>query len=171
MATEMTASEGPIAPQAPIVEAQQVDAAFASLETSPSVEVRQAVSPPAEMPVSAEPPVGQSNSPERDAAESLRPATIVSALSAEQLSALVARGDALVQMRDLTSARLYFQRAAEAGDGRAALRMGQTFDPALLGRVGIFGVPGDAQQAVYWYRHARDLGDADAARLLEKLKP
>ena len=73
-------------------------------------------------------------------------------------------------MRDLTSARLYFERAAEAGDGRAALRLGETFDPTFLGRAGIRGAQADRQQAVSWYRRARDLGNANAARLLETVE-
>ncbi len=92
------------------------------------------------------------------------------ALAAEELAALVARGEAFVQMRDTASARLYFERAAEAGDGRAALRLGETFDPVFLGRAGIHGAQADRQQAVSWYRRARDLGNADAARLLETVE-
>jgi hypothetical protein len=91
-------------------------------------------------------------------------------LPAEQLAALVARGDGFVQMRDLTSARLYFERAAEAGDGRAALRMGETFDPAFLARAGIRGVQGDRQQAILWYQRARERGEAEATRRLEEIQ-
>lgn len=52
--------------------------------------------------------------------------------SAAEIAALVARGDALVGLGELASARLFYARAAEAGDGRAALRMGATYDPAFL---------------------------------------
>jgi len=83
----------------------------------------------------------------------------------------VARGDVLVSSRDIASARLYYERAAGLGDGRGALRMGETFDPVFLERAGIRGTRGDAQEALSWYRRARDLGDAEADRLLKNLEP
>ena len=82
-------------------------------------------------------------------------------LSAAEIAALVARGDALVSQRDIASARLFYERAAEAGDGWAALRMGATFDPAFLGRAGIPGEASNQQEALSWYRRARGLGRAD----------
>jgi TPR repeat protein len=89
-------------------------------------------------------------------------------LPAEQITALLARGDEFVRMRDIASARLLYERAADAGNGRAALRMGESFDPAFLDRIGIYRMAGDRQLALSWYRRARDLGDAEAAQLLEK---
>jgi hypothetical protein len=90
-------------------------------------------------------------------------------LSATETAGLVARGDAFMRARDVGSARLFYERAAEAGDGRAALRMGQTFDPAFL--VGIRGTEASRRDALSWYRRARDLGDAEAQRMLEKYEP
>ena len=55
-------------------------------------------------------------------------------LSPAEIAVLVARGDAFVGMRDIASARLFYLRAAEAGDGRAAMRMAVTFDPEFLDR-------------------------------------
>ena len=55
-------------------------------------------------------------------------------------------------------------------DSAAALRLGATFDPNFLGRVGVRGNPGDPAQAASWYRRARDLGDAAAAERLKKLE-
>ena len=40
--------------------------------------------------------------------------------------------------------------------GEAAMRMGATFDPAFLDRVGLHA-RGDAAKALSWYRHALDL--------------
>jgi len=82
-------------------------------------------------------------------------------LSAAEIAALVACGDALVSQRDIASARLFYERAVEAGDGWAALRMGATFDPAFLGRAGIPGEASNQQEALSWYRRARGLGRAD----------
>jgi hypothetical protein len=83
--------------------------------------------------------------------------------------ALVTRGDALLGTGDIASARLFYERAADAGDGAAALRLGATFDPNFLGRTGIRGTPSDSGQAAFWYRRARDLGDAAAAERLKSL--
>jgi TPR repeat protein len=83
---------------------------------------------------------------------------------------LLARGDAFMQARDIASARLLYERAADAGNGRAALRMGESFDPAFLGRIGVYRNIGDRLRALSWYRRARDLGDTQAAQLLENLE-
>jgi hypothetical protein len=90
-------------------------------------------------------------------------------LSAADIAALVTRGDAFLSAGDIASARLFYERAADAGDGAAALRLGATFDPNFLGRVGVRGDPGDPARAASWYRRARDLGDAAAAERLKSL--
>jgi hypothetical protein len=91
--------------------------------------------------------------------------------SAAETATLVTRGDAFVSMRDIASARGYYERAAELGNGRGALRMGETFDSVFLDRAGIHGTRGDEQEALSWYRRARGLGDAEADRLLKDLEP
>ena len=91
-------------------------------------------------------------------------------LSATEIAALVTRGDAFLSAGDIASARLFYERAADAGDSAAALRLGATFDPNFLGRVGVRGNPGDPARAASWYRRARDLGDAAAAERLKNLE-
>jgi hypothetical protein len=91
-------------------------------------------------------------------------------LSPTEIAALVARGDAFLSAGDIASARLFYERAAGAGDSAAALRLGATFDPNFLGRAGVRGNPGDPAQAASWYRRARDLGDAAAAERLKNLE-
>jgi hypothetical protein len=92
-------------------------------------------------------------------------------LSSAAIKALMARGDALISTRDLVSARLFYERAADAGDGQAALRLGETYDPAFLMRAQLTGVRGDASLAARWYRRARELGADDAELLLKALTP
>lgn len=92
-------------------------------------------------------------------------------LTATEIAALVTRGDAFLSAGDIASARLFYERAADAGDSAAALRLGATFDPIFLGRVGVRGNPGDPARAASWYRRARDLGDAAAAERLKNLEP
>jgi len=77
----------------------------------------------------------------------------------QEIENLLDRGDELLSTGDLVSARLFYERAAAKGDGRAALLVGQTFDPTYLRRIGVLGVRGDRAEAANWYRRARDLGE------------
>jgi hypothetical protein len=91
-------------------------------------------------------------------------------LSDIQRQALLLRGDAFFSAGDVTSARLFYQRGFDAGDGAAALRLGATFDAAFLERAGLSNVWSDLKQAVAWYRRARDLGNPEAQILLKSLQ-
>jgi TPR repeat protein len=81
-------------------------------------------------------------------------------------SMLLARGDSLLGMGDIASARLFYERAADTGDGQAALRLGETYDPAFLERARL-RVQGDRARAVLWYQRARELGASEAEILLK----
>jgi hypothetical protein len=87
-------------------------------------------------------------------------------LSTEEVAELLERGDTFLQRGDIASARLFYERAANAGNGRAALQLGAIFDPAFLGR-GL--VRGDIATARLWYQYARDLGEAEADQRLKTL--
>src|SRR5271165_6902063 len=89
---------------------------------------------------------------------------------AAELTELLGHGDSLLRTGDLASARLFYERAAGAGDGRAALRLGATFDPAFLGRLGLGKVQADAAAARSWYNRAFDLGVVEAKGLLNGLE-
>jgi hypothetical protein len=89
-------------------------------------------------------------------------------LSATEVSELLTQGDARFSTGDVTSARLFYERAAAAGDGRAALRLGATFDPAFLRRAGLRNVQGDVTKAQSWYTLAADLGAIEAAHQLSR---
>lgn len=91
-------------------------------------------------------------------------------LRAAELAALLARGDVLFSKGDLLSARLFYERAADGGDGQAALRLGETFDPVFLDQAHLLGARGDWSMALSWYRRARDLGVAEAEILLKSLQ-
>jgi hypothetical protein len=84
--------------------------------------------------------------------------------------AILARGDAFFATGDLASARLFYEQAASAGNGAAALRLGATFDPDFLTRAHAGLGQGDLTIASYWYRRARDLGNADAEILLRRME-
>jgi hypothetical protein len=108
-----------------------------------------AISPPTT--ASDERPQDRSQAPTRDTAS------------------LIARGDTFLGTGDIASARLYYEQAADAGNARAAMFLGLTFDPTFLDRAGARGLHGDATQAATWYRRARDLGEPEAVRLLAGL--
>jgi hypothetical protein len=99
------------------------------------------------------------------------PASVGPHVSTAERRAFLSRGDALLAARDLTSARLFYQYGAEAGDGLAALRLGETFDPVFLRQAHLGAASGDAKEAAYWYRWARGLGNHSAEILLKNLDP
>jgi TPR repeat protein len=79
-------------------------------------------------------------------------------LAGAEVSEFLARGDSFILIGDIASARVFYKRAVDAGDERAALRMGATFDAAFLRRARLRGAFGDAAQARSWYRRALELG-------------
>src|SRR5207302_6781979 len=91
-------------------------------------------------------------------------------LGAAEVAALLVRGDTLLGVGDITSARLFYERASDAGDGRAALRLGATYDPSFLDRIRLPHLQGDVAQALAWYRRARDLGEGDAELRIQGLE-
>ena len=97
-----------------------------------------------------------------------RPADLHS--SAAELAALVRRGDEFLTSGDITSARLFYERAADAGSGRAALQLGATFDPIILGYVRSGSGLADPAQALSWYRRARDLGMVEAEQRIKRFE-
>jgi hypothetical protein len=90
-------------------------------------------------------------------------------LTVIQIAELLARGDSFLHAGDVASARLFYERAADAGDWQAAIRMGATFDPAFLDRVGVHTV-GDPIKAQSWYHHSLDLGAPKIDRQIESSK-
>jgi hypothetical protein len=82
---------------------------------------------------------------------------------------LVAQGERYLAQADVVSARLLFQRAAEAGLAMAAVRLGATYDPAELSRLGTEGVAADEAEARKWYERARAMGAPEAEDRLARL--
>jgi len=90
-------------------------------------------------------------------------------LTAQEIAALVERGRTLFEAGDLAAARLFFRRAASAGDAAAALAMGATYDPAVLSNRILRGIGADPEEARVWYEKARELGSPEGPRRLEML--
>ena len=92
------------------------------------------------------------------------------AFSGAKITTLLARGDWLFATGDIDSARLLYERAAEAGEAQGAVRLGETFDPIFLDRAQVREVRADAGMAVFWYRRARDLGATGITSRLKSLE-
>src|SRR5262245_25588823 len=111
--------------------------------------------------------VAPSSEPAREAV-----ATPPPGLSPEQrrlAEKLVAQGERYLAQADVVSARLLFRRAAEAGFAMAAIKLGATYDPTELSRLGAQGVAADEAEARKWYERARALGAPEAEDRLVRL--
>ena len=83
---------------------------------------------------------------------------------------LVEKGDASMQSGKITSARLFYQSAAESGWAPAALALGATYDSVELSRSKIIGgIQPDLALARKWYEKAKELGSPEADRRLQQL--
>lgn len=90
-------------------------------------------------------------------------------LANDEVKTLVARGDLLLGSGDVTSARLFYERAADAPDAQAALRLGESYDPAFLASARLKRASGDVSLAAQWYQRAAELGASEADTLLRAL--
>ncbi len=99
----------------------------------------------------SEPLKAQSESPVTEIAVTQ---SATNSLPPQIVDTLVRRGDALLAIGDLTSARLLYQRAAAAGDPRGAMGVAKTYDPQVLSKLNVRGVQADPAAAAEWYRKA-----------------
>jgi len=95
---------------------------------------------------------------------------VVAPVSSEDVTLLLNRGEAMLQQRNVLSARLFFERAAEKGSARGATGAGRTYDPNFLATIAATGMQGNVVRAIEWYRKASTvLGDREAEVLLNRL--
>lgn len=78
-------------------------------------------------------------------------------LSAAEMDTLLARGDEMLALGDVASARLFYERAARAGNRQAALKLARAFDPIVIYRARFYNVRGNWDMAAYWYHQAQML--------------
>jgi hypothetical protein len=88
----------------------------------------------------------------------------------ERAFGLLAKGQEQLGRGSVYSARMFFQRAADAGLAEGALAAGGTFDPVELGKLKVIGLTPDVAAARKWYEKARELGAAEAAERLRRLE-
>jgi len=127
--------------------------------------------PPVPPPPRLAPPPPQNNverAPPPPPVQSAAPAP-TRTLDPAEIDVLVKQGQQFVAAGDFVTARLVFQRAAEAGNAAAALALGASYDPVVLSRLGVRGVDADVAKARAWYQKAKDFGAPDADRRLSTL--
>src|SRR2546429_5272748 len=71
------------------------------------------------------------------------------------------QGEQFIAAGDVVTARIVFQRAAEAGDANAAMALGATYDPTVLAKLGVAGTGAGGGEARNWDHKARRLGATD----------
>lgn len=120
------------------------------------------------VPPPAEPEAAKPATASPTPAPAARP-TPLKPLSAAQIAALLAAGDAAFRRGDLAAARLSYRRVYEAGEGRGALGIGASYDPLFLSHFHVARERADPAEARVWYERARELGAAEAGGRLDRL--
>ncbi len=141
-----------------------------SAEADHGAAARAAPPPPVPAPAPALPPPPANAVFQPEVQQPPGPAKPVETLAPDLMAALMKRGEQSLGLGDIAAARLLFRRAAEAGNARAAVAMGKTYDPDALAAGPAQGEAPDPALAAEWYARAAALGDPQAPELLERLK-
>ncbi|HLH12040.1 MAG TPA: hypothetical protein VKV77_09200 [Methylovirgula sp.] len=78
-------------------------------------------------------------------------------MTPEEIQVLMQHGRDLERVGYFAGARLFFQRAADAGSAEAARAMGETYDPVEFEKLGVRGLVPDEAMAQKWYERAQEL--------------
>lgn len=79
------------------------------------------------------------------------------------------RAELLLKSSDIAAARMVYETMALKGSAKAAMAMGQTFDPNFLALFPLQGLKPDSAQAKTWYLKAIALGETLAQERLSDL--
>ncbi len=172
------ASEPPEASRPPTVAADQPReppaAATPPASQAPTMPSPPAVNAPAAPPASqaaatpAPPVVNTPATPQASQAAIPSSPSASNALPGPVVAELLARGDAMLGLQDVSAARRLYERAADAGSAQAALALAGTYDPAQ--RSGKqWDTEANKPLAAAWYRRAETLGAKEAAGRLKQL--
>ncbi len=82
---------------------------------------------------------------------------------------LCAEGLVAFAKGDIATARAFLKRAAEGGDARALMALGDTYDPTTLTRLGAVGLKGDEAAARAYYSRALAAGVGGARERIAAL--
>jgi TPR repeat protein len=91
------------------------------------------------------------------------------AIPIDEARRLCAEGLVAFANGDIATARAFFMSAADAGDPRALVALGDTFDPATLTRLGVVGLKGDGAKARDYYARALAAGAGGARERIAAL--
>lgn len=93
-------------------------------------------------------------------------------ISSERLSIAdyMRNGHLLLAQGDIVSARLFYEEAANYGSAAAMTAVGKTYDPVVLGQLGIKGFQADPVKAAEWYLKAGKAGDPEHTERLDGLR-
>ncbi len=84
-------------------------------------------------------------------------------------NALMERATALFSIGDISGARTVFEYLAARGNAQAAIALGGTYDPTILGQLFVRGLDANPEAARKWYRKAEELGSPEASSRLSAL--
>jgi hypothetical protein len=148
---------------------EQIPAAWTSAKVEPEPAPVQSPlpaipipAPPAAAPVAVPVPALAASPPApAPAPEPLRQASAPS-LPRDEIEGYLAKGERMLKAGDIAAARLFFSRAAEAGEVRGALAMARSFDAETLRTLPVYGLQPNPQEAARWYAKAKDLGPTAA---------
>jgi len=87
----------------------------------------------------------------------------------ERAVRLVKKGDEQLAEGNIAAARLFYERAADAGLAQGAMALAGTFDATELAQLGVRGIQPDPKQARRWYERAQQLGASDAEERLRRI--
>ncbi len=82
------------------------------------------------------------------------PAKVISQLAPQEIRMLLTRGNALLHEGDVAGARLLLEYAANSGSKQAMVKLGNSFDPEHLAKLGVRGVQPNEARALHWYDRA-----------------
>jgi TPR repeat protein len=133
-----------------------------TLETRPDAAIESALSVPAKSMQ-----LGSSDLTEEKTAKGI-PSPLRSQ-NGKAVSVLLKRGDKLLLLGDIVSARQLYQHAFRQGDQFAAARIGSTYDPRIFAQLGVQGLRPNSKLALDWYNKAVDAGDESAKQTARSL--
>ncbi|MBO0740196.1 MAG: sel1 repeat family protein [Hyphomicrobiaceae bacterium] len=87
----------------------------------------------------------------------------------ERAARLVKKGDEQLAEGNIAAARLFYERAADAGLAQGAMALAGTFDATELAQLGVRGIQPDPKQARRWYERAQQLGASEAEERLRRI--
>src|SRR5262245_16919440 len=159
----------PAAPAAPVAAPPQPASPPPAAAAAPAPAPQQPAAPATTVPRRASGETAERSRASAEQAQPAAPSAPKRQLGQAEVDLLVKQGQQFVTSGDFVTARLVFQRAAEAGNAVAALALGATYDPGILKSLGVRGVEADVSKARAWYQKAKEFGDPEATRRLDVL--